>query len=206
MRTKPVVVNMIDELNRGRIEVISGCMFAGKTEELLRRLRRAEVAGKSVEVFSPSMDGRYGEDVIGSHNGKSWSATVLEVSEKGQERLLDADSFDVVAVDEFNFFDSSFIHTLNCLADSGTRVIVSGTDQTFRGEPFEPVHELMAVADDVEKLTAICECCGSRATRNQRMIDGEPASVDSPTVQVGGEESYQARCRHCHELSDSNKN
>lgn len=181
----------------GRIEVITGSMFSGKTEELIRRITRAEIAGQEVEVFKPEIDDRYGETEIGSHDGRSWDANVVN----GQEprSLLETDA-DVVAVDEGNFFGEELFDVCQDLADSGKRVIVSGIDQNFRGEPFRPMPELMAAAEYVEKLRAICAVCGKPATRNQRLIDGEPAHVEDEEVMVGADESYEARCRECHEL------
>lgn len=184
----------------GHIEVITGSMFSGKTEELIRRLNRAEIAGQEVEVFKPEVDDRYGEEEIGSHNGRKWMAKVVDASE-GLEEMKDVEA-DVVAVDEANFFQKDLVEACQELANSGKRVIVSGIDQNFRGEPFHPVPELMASAEYVEKLRAICTQCGKPATRNQRLIDGEPAHVDDPTVMVGAEESYEARCRHCHKVRE----
>ncbi len=185
----------------GRIEVVTGSMFSGKTEELLRRLRRAEIAGQDVAVFTPALDDRYGEDTVGSHEGRQWDAR--SVPNEGEEVWRIADGLDgeeVVAVDEANFFDETLIDVCEHLADDGRRVIVSGIDQTFRGEPYEPVPQLIALADYVEKLRAICAVCGDPATKNQRLVDGEPAHEDDPTVLVGAEESYEPRCRHCHTL------
>lgn len=191
---------MSHHIQTGQIEVISGCMFAGKTEELLRRLRRAEIAGQSIKVFTPAVDDRFDRETIGSHNGRDWEATVVETDSAGAAQVKSAKDFDIVAIDEFNFFSEGFIDVIEDLAYDGVRVIVSGTDQTFRAEPFEPMHTLLSLADEVDKLAAVCEQCGGRATRNQRLIDGEPAPINSPTVLVGGDESYEARCRHCHEV------
>lgn len=182
----------------GRIEVITGSMFSGKTDEMLKRLERAELAGKQVKAFTPAVDDRYGEERIGSHRGNHVEAENIEPSEIG--RKTDEIDADVVAVDEANFFKSELVDACQELADSGKRVIVSGTDTDFRGEPFEPLPRLMAVADYVEKRRAVCAECGKPATRNQRLIEGEPAPEESPTVLVGGEDRYEARCRHCHEL------
>ncbi|GAB6880615.1 thymidine kinase [Halorubrum gandharaense] len=185
----------------GWIEVISGSMFSGKTEELLRRLRRSEIAEQSVAVYKPAVDDRYGETTIGSHTGRQWDATVVDNEGDGPLEILDHDDgAEVVAIDEANFFSPALVEVCNALADRGARVIVSGTDQTFRGEPFEPLPQLMAVAEYVDKLRAICTQCGEPATRNQRLIEGEPAHVDDPTILVGAEESYEARCRNCHVL------
>jgi thymidine kinase len=184
----------------GWIEVISGSMFSGKTEELLRRLRRSEIAGQSVAVYTPAVDDRYGEATIGSHTGRQWEATVVDNEGDGPLDVLDDDPAEVVAFDEANFFSDALVEVCNALADRGSRVIVSGTDQTFRGEPFTPLPQLMATAEYVDKLQAICSVCGEPASRNQRLIDGEPAHVDDPTILVGAEESYEARCRDCHVL------
>ena len=185
----------------GWIEVITGSMFSGKTEELLRRLRRSEIAGQSVAVYKPAVDDRYGETTIGSHNGRQWEATVIDNEGDGPREIVDtAPDAEVVAIDEANFFSPALVDVCDTLANRGVRVIVSGLDQTFRGEPFEPVPELMATAEYVDKLRAICSQCGEPATRNQRLIEGEPAHVDDPTILVGAEESYEARCRACHVL------
>lgn len=185
----------------GWIEVISGSMFSGKTEELLRRLRRSEIAGQSVAVYTPAIDDRYGETTIGTHTGRQWDATVVANEGDGPLEILDDEPFpEVVAIDEANFFSNALVEACNALADRGTRVIVSGTDQTFRGEPFEPLPQLMATAEYVDKLQAICSRCGEPASRNQRLIEGEPAHAEDPTILVGAEESYEARCRDCHVL------
>lgn len=185
----------------GWVEVITGSMFSGKTEELLRRLRRAEIAEQEVAVFKPAVDDRYGEATIGSHNGRQWEATVVDSEGEGIWAILDElNGEKVVAIDEANFFSTELVEVCEALAADGRRVIVSGTDQTFRAEPFEPLPQLIALAEYVDKLQAICTVCGEPATRNQRLIDGEPAHVDDPTILVGAEESYEARCRNCHTL------
>ncbi len=185
----------------GHIEVITGSMFSGKTEELIRRLERAKIAEKEIEVFKPAIDDRYGEQEIGSHAGSKWKAKVVEQDEELEKKVKETDA-DVIAFDEANFFNSELVGVCQELADSGKRVIVTGIDQNFRGEPFEPVPALMASAEYIEKLRAICQVCGRPATRNQRLIDGEPAHVDEPEVVVGAEEKYEARCRHCHEIQN----
>lgn len=185
----------------GHIEVVTGCMFAGKTEELLRRLRRAEIANQEVGVFKPVIDTRYSKDEIGSHNGESWDAKVIDTERENPDELYTLGrEYDVIAIDEFNFFTDEFIQPIKKLATDDVRVILSGLDQNFRGNPFEPVHIAMAIADEVDKLSAICESCGDKATMTQRLIDGDPAPADAPTVKVGGEETYEARCRNCHML------
>jgi thymidine kinase len=207
----------------GWVEVVTGSMFSGKTEELLRRLRRAEIAGQEVAVFSPAVDDRYGKTTVGSHDGRTWEATVVGTDGEGEhEHADDTDGgetdgawaiydhleargadVDVVAVDEGNFFGPELVGVAESLADDGYRVVVCGLDTTFRGDPFEPMPRLMAVAEYVEKLQAICSVCGEPGTRTQRLVDGEPAHVDDPTVLVGAEESYEARCRNCHTLRRS---
>jgi len=187
--------------NSGWIEVVTGSMFSGKTEEVLRRLRRAEIAGQEVAAFKPEVDDRFGETTVGSHVGRQWTAAVVPSEGEGIWEIRDRlNGEDVVAVDEANFFGSGLVDVCQRLADDGRRVIVSGIDQTYRGEPFEPLPQLMAVAEYVDKLQAICSQCGEPATRNQRLVEGEPAHVDEPTIVVGAAESYEARCRNCHTL------
>ena len=182
----------------GWVEVVTGCMFSGKTEEVLRRLRRAEIAGQSVAAFTPAIDDRYGTAAIGSHAGRRIEATVVDTEDPLPEMCEQLNGEQVVAIDEANFFGPALLDACETLAAEGRRVVVSGTDQTFRGEPFHPLPELMATAEYVEKLQAICTQCGEPATRNQRLVDGDPAHVDDPTVVVGAEEAYEARCRSCH--------
>ncbi|WP_132059782.1 thymidine kinase [Halorussus amylolyticus] len=186
--------------NSGWVEVVTGCMFSGKTEELLRRLRRAEIAGQEVAVFKPSLDNRYGEGTVGSHSGRQWDATVVDAEAGVWEIPETLNGEQVVAIDEANFFSEELVPVCEQLADDDRRVIVSGTDQTFRGEPFDPLPRLVALAEYVDKYQAICAECGEPASRNQRLIDGEPAHVEDPTIMVGAEESYEARCRNCHTL------
>ncbi len=182
----------------GWIEVITGCMFSGKTEELLKRVDRAEMAGHSVKLFKPSIDDRHGEENIGTHNGKKRKAKIVYEVEK---ELFNTSS-QVIAIDEANFFDEKLVEVVEQLAENGKRVIVSGTDSTFRGEPFDPLPELITKAEFVDKLTAICVKCGEPATRNQRLVDGKPAHVNDPTIVVGADERYEARCRKCHRIRD----
>ena len=184
--------------NSGWVEVITGCMFSGKTEELLRRLRRAEIADQEVATFKPAVDDRYGEATVGTHNGRKWEATVVDPETELWEIPDQLNGEEVVAFDEANFFTDELVDLCEFLAADDRRVIVSGTDQTFRGEPFHPLPELMAVAEYADKYQAICSQCGEPASRNQRLIEGEPAHYDDPTVVVGADESYEARCRDCH--------
>lgn len=183
--------------NSGWVEVITGSMFSGKTEELLRRLRRAEIAGQEVAAFTPAIDERYGEATIGSHAGNQWPADTIDPGDEAAiHDYLDGEQ--VVAIDEGNFFEPGLVDVVQSLAGDDRRVLVSGIDTTYRGDPFEPMPDLMAIAEYVDKLQAICAECGEPATRNQRFVDGQPAHVDDPTIVVGAEESYEARCRHCH--------
>ena len=184
---------------RGWVEVIAGVMFSGKSEELIRRVRRSIIAKKSVQIFKSHLDDRYGGVFpISSHDGRNVEALPVDSSLQISQNLR-ADA-DVVAIDEAQFLDAGIIPLVGTLASRGVRVILAGTDTDFRGEPFGPMPQLMAVADLVDKLHAICVVCGGPASRNQRLIDGRPARYDSPTIMVGGRESYEARCRHCHEL------
>lgn len=183
----------------GWIEVISGVMFSGKSEELLRRVRRALIARKIVQVFKSHLDDRYGSVFnVRSHDGHT--AEALPVSTSRQIAEAVKEETHVVAIDEAQFLDDGIVAVANALADVGIRVIVAGTDMDFRGEPFGPIPSLLAVAEKVDKLHAICVRCGDLATRNQRLIDGRPAPAEGPTIQVGGSETYEARCRACHEV------
>ena len=183
----------------GWIEVISGVMFSGKSEELIRRLRRAIIARKSVQVFKSHLDDRYtGLHSVTTHDGITTEAIPVDSSGEIMRRTLPG--MDVVAIDEAQFLDAGIANVVTALADRGTRVILAGTDTDFRGEPFGAMPQLLAVAEIVDKLHAICVVCGDPACRNQRLVDGKPAVYDSPTILVGGSESYEARCRHCHEV------
>lgn len=185
--------------NSGWVEVITGSMFSGKTEELLRRLRRAQIAGQSVAAFTPAIDDRFGQETLGSHAGSSWEARVVDNDGEGVWDIVHTlDGEEVIAIDEANFFDPPLVDVAERLASEGRRVIVSGLDQTYRGDPYEPVPQLIATAEYVDKLQAICTVCGEPATRTQRIVDGQPAHVDEPTTVVGADESYEARCRNCH--------
>ena len=184
----------------GRVEVICGSMFSGKTEELIRRVRRAQIAKQKVQVFKPVIDDRYGIQKITSHNGLHVEA--IPVSDaKTIPDLVEPDTA-VVAIDEVQFFDWQIAQVCDNLANRGVRVILAGLDMDFRGEPFGPMPLLMAEAEVVDKLYAICVVCGAPASRTQRLVDGQPASYDDPVILVGASEVYEARCRHCHQVSD----
>lgn len=179
--------------------MISGVMFSGKSEELLRRVRRALIARRTVQVFKSHLDDRYGGIYrISSHDGTEFEAIPVNTSLQIAERVHP--DTQVVAIDEAQFLDAGVVGLVNALADRGVRVIVAGTDMDFRGEPFGPLPQLLAVAERIDKLHAICVRCGDLATRNQRLIDGQPAPAEGPTIQVGGSESYEARCRRCHDV------
>lgn len=183
----------------GWIEVICGVMFSGKSEELMRRVRRAILAKKRIQVFKSHLDERYGGiNEVGSHDGGRVLAEPVSTSLDLAARIR-SDS-QVVAIDEVQFLDGGVIEIVNALADAGVRVIIAGTDMDFRGEPFGPIPQLLAIAEKIDKLHAICVRCGQLATRNQRLINGEPAPAEGPTIQVGGLESYEARCRNCHQV------
>ena len=187
------------QLNGGWIEVIAGVMFSGKSEELIRRVRRSLIAKKRVQVFKSHLDDRYGGlFAVGSHDGRTIEAIPVDSSEQIALRLDPLAQ--VVAIDEVQFLDGGIVALANSLANRGRRVILAGTDTDFRGEPFGPMPQLMCVAEVVDKLHAICVLCGAPATRNQRLIDGKPARYDSPQVMVGGAEAYEARCRNCHKV------
>jgi thymidine kinase len=183
----------------GWIEVVAGVMFSGKSEELIRRVRRAIIGKKKVQVFKSHLDDRYsGVYSIASHDGRTVEAVPVDSSLQIAQQL---NGFaDVVAIDEAQFLDSGIVDLATSLAERGIRVILAGTDTDFRGEPFGAMPQLMAVADVVDKLHAICVVCGGPASRNQRLIEGKPARYDSPVIMVGGRESYEARCRHCHQV------
>lgn len=183
----------------GWVEVISGVMFSGKSEELLRRVRRALIAKRRVQVFKSHLDDRYGGVYrISSHDGTELEATPVNTSAQIARGVRD--DTQVVAIDEAQFLDDGVVRVVNGLADRGVRVIIAGTDMDFRGEPFGPIPALLAIAERVDKLHAICVVCGDLATRNQRLIDGAPAPAEGPVIQVGGSESYEARCRACHDV------
>lgn len=184
--------------NKGWIEVICGSMFSGKSEELIRRIRRARYARQKVQVFKPTIDKRYSSVDVVSHNGTKVKAVSVEHPEEILDSI-DADT-EVVAIDEVQFFNNDIVAVCEELACRGLRVIVAGLDTDFRGEPFGPTPKLMAVAEYVEKLQAICVKCGNPASRTQRLVNGEPAPYDGPTILVGASENYEARCRHCHEV------
>lgn len=193
---------MYQELQKGWIEVICGPMFAGKSEELIRRIKTLSYAHQKIIAFKPAIDNRYDKTAIASHNGGKYQAFAIKKASDILE-LTPSDA-QVVAVDEVQFFGTEIIEICESLADKGIRVIVAGLDMDFRGEPFGPMPGLLARAEFVTKLTAACTVCGCAATRTQRLVDGKPAALDQPIILVGAKESYEARCRKHHIVPKSN--
>jgi thymidine kinase len=181
------------EESGGWIEIICGSMFSGKTEELIRRIKRATIARQLVQVFKPALDNRYSEEQVASHAGSFFNA--IPVSNVAQMRQLLNLEAEVIGIDEAQFFDSDLVAFCREVANAGRRVIVAGLDLDFRGEPFGPMPYLMAEAEQVDKLHAICLVCGAPASRTQRLINGQPASYNDPIILVGATENYEARCR-----------
>lgn len=181
----------------GWIEVVVGPMFSGKSEELIRRVKRALIAGQRVMVFKPRIDDRYHASDVTSHDGRRAEAVAVKDSAELRTHLGE-ELPEVLAVDEVQFFDEGLVELALELADQGVRVILAGLDQDFRGEPFGIIPQLLAKAEYVEKLAAVCPVCGSPATRTQRLIGGRPARYDDPVILVGASESYEPRCRKCH--------
>lgn len=182
----------------GSIEIICGSMFSGKTEEMIRRLRRARIAKQNVQVFKPTIDTRYSVEKVTSHAGIDFEAIPVK-SSKDVRKLLKPDTT-VVGIDEAQFFDDEIISLIDEMANSGLRVIVTGLDMDFRGEPFGCIPIIMSKAELVDKLHAICMICGGPATRTQRLVNGHPANYDDPIVIVGASELYEARCREHHKV------
>jgi len=182
-------MNPVARPSSGWVEVITGSMFSGKSEELIRRIRRAQIARQKVQIFKPRIDDRYAADHIVSHSDMKMPSQVVRSA--GQILEMVDPATEVVGIDEGQFFDGSLVQVVNTLADRGLRVIVAGLDQDYRGKPFEPMPQLLAVAEYVDKTLAICVRCGAPANRTQRLV----AATDR--VVVGGSEQYEARCRRC---------
>jgi thymidine kinase len=185
----------------GSVEVVCGSMFSGKTDELIRRLRRATIARQQVQVFKPVIDDRYAVEKVTSHAGSAFDAMPISKSAEIMNRL--DPSTTVVGVDEAQFFDDEIVLIVQKLADRGIRVLVAGLDTDFRGEPFGVMPVLMAIAERVDKLQAICMVCGEAACRTQRLVNGKPAAYNDPIIIVGASEMYEARCRKHHEVPRS---
>lgn len=177
----------------GWIEVIAGCMFSGKTEELIRRLRRAQIARQSVQVFKPIIDIRYSKTEIVSHNEQSLSSILIE---SPAEIINYSGTAQVIGIDEAQFFSNDLVQICNSLADQGKRIVVAGLDMDYRGVPFEPIPQLLAIAEYITKTLAICVVCGNPADRTQRKFHS------SERVIVGAADTYEARCRKCHYIPE----
>jgi thymidine kinase len=171
-------------------------MFSGKSEELIRRVKRAVIARRTVQVFKPAIDDRFGSQLVRSHDGDSFVARPVRSSAEIVPLLSEDTS--VVGIDEVQFFDPGIVGVVRALVLDGRRVICAGLDLDFRGEPFGPVPTLLALAERVDKLEAICVVCGESATRTQRIVNGVPADYDDPIIVIGAQEAYEARCRTCH--------
>ncbi|ASI99081.1 thymidine kinase [Thermococcus celer] len=185
----------------GFLEVITGPMFAGKTTELIKRIERQMFAKRRAALFKPSVDNRYSEDEVVAHNGLRYEAFVVPTDERGVQKIVEVtkrEGYEVIGVDEVQFFPISIVDALETLADEGVYVIASGLNLDFKADPFPVTKELLVRADNIVYLTAVCTICGRPATRSQRLIDRKPAPRDSPVILVGGRESYEARCREHH--------
>jgi thymidine kinase len=180
----------------GWLEVITGSMFSGKSEELIRRLRRAEIAGQRALIIKPLIDDRYDVGHVVSHAGAKMRAVTAESSD--EVRRLAA-GYDAVGIDEVQFFDEEIVDAIDEIVRGGARVVAGGLAQDFRGLPFGAMPTLLCVAEFVDKLEAVCHRCGGPATMTQRLVDGSPAPFDGETIQVGALDSYEARCRACFE-------
>ena len=184
---------------KGWIEVVCGPMFAGKSEELIRRVVRLGYAKKKYLVFKPAIDNRYSETEVVSHNKRSLKSIAISSSSDVEQYITN--DLDAVIFDEVQFLDSNIINVIENLADRGIRVICGGLDMDFKGEPFPIIANLLARAEKIDKLTAICVVCGEAATRSQRLVNGQPAKADDDVVSIGGSESYEPRCRKCHQVN-----
>jgi thymidine kinase len=184
----------------GWLEVVCGPMFSGKSEELIRRLRRAEIAGQKALIVKPRIDDRYDIGHVVSHAGAKMRAVAIA---RPEEIPGIADGYDAVGIDEVQFFSREIVAVIERLVGRGARVVVAGLDQDFRGLPFGSMPELLCRAELVDKLQAVCHRCGGPATMTQRLVDGRPAAADGETIVVGALDSYEARCRACHELAQS---
>lgn len=183
-------------LKSGWIEVVCGPMFSGKSEEMIRRLNRVQYAKQRAIVFKPMIDDRWSKAEIVSRNGLALPALSIH---RSAEILEAAPGFDVIGIDEAQFFDSELASVIQQLADQGARVVVAGLDTDYRRSPFGGMHEILAIADFVDKLQAVCHACGGPATLTQRLINGQPAPFSGETIQVGDSDSYEARCRDCYQ-------
>lgn len=183
---------------KGCLEIICGSMFSGKSEELIRRLRRAEFARFKIQVFKPILDNRKTLDHIHAHSGDSLEAQAVHTAQELFDHVLP--DTHVIGIDEVQFFTNDIVSCIIALIDQGKRVVVAGLDLDFRGQPFGCVPLLLACADSVTKLTAICMCCGKDAHFTQRLVNGSPARFNDPLIMIGAQECYQARCRNCYRI------
>jgi len=194
----------VNEFEAGHLEVVCGPMFSGKSEELIRRLKRVQISGKKFLLFKPAIDNRYDLNHVVSHDQRKLDA-IITGNDKGAvseiEKIIEDEGPEVIAFDEGNFYDVSLVQSVEKWVAQGKRVIVAGLDRDFRGQPFGPMPDLMALADYVDKLKAICmKCKSDYGTMTQRMVNGRPARMTDPTILVGGFDSYEVRCRNCHEI------
>ncbi|WP_340296136.1 thymidine kinase [Staphylococcus coagulans] len=187
---------MYEAYHSGWVECITGSMFSGKSEELIRRLRRGVYAKQKVIVFKPAIDDRYHKEKVVSHNGNEIEA--INISKANEIWHYNLKDVDIIGIDEIQFFDQEIVEIAEKLAEKGYRVITAGLDMDFRGEPFHPVPEMLAVSEHITKLQAVCAVCGASSSRTQRLIDGKPAKVDDPIILVGADERYEPRCRAHH--------
>ena len=192
---------MYETYHSGWFETITGSMFSGKSEELIRRLRRGIYAKQKVVVFKPAIDDRYHKEKVVSHNGNEIEAINISTAQEILNHKLE--EVNVIGIDEVQFFEDDIVNIVEKLAENGHRVIVAGLDMDFRGEPFKPMPKLLAVSEHITKLQAVCSVCGSPSSRTQRLINGEPAKVDDPIILVGANESYEPRCRAHHIVAPS---
>ncbi|AOG61050.1 thymidine kinase [Spiroplasma helicoides] len=183
---------------RGWIELITGCMFAGKTEEFIRRLKRYEYAKQKVLVFKPAMENRYSKDNVTSHSGLELPAIRVKNSNELREHVFRDKDVKIIGVDEVQFLDTDIVDVLSEIADKGIIVVANGLDKDYRNDPFQNVDKLLVQAEYVDKLTSICYVCGGNASRTQRIVGGVPAKADEPLVLLSANEKYEARCRHCY--------
>lgn len=190
---------MYQELQKGWVEVICGPMFAGKSEELIRRVKTLSYADQKIICFKPDIDNRYDPSSIASHDGDIYRAIPVKTVQEIKDNIEIGTN--VVAIDEVQFFDQSIVELCESLASAGVRVIVAGLDCDFRGEPFPVMANLLARAEVITKLSAACTVCGCAATRTQRLVDGKPADYNDPIILVGASESYEARCRKHHQVT-----
>ena len=198
---KKVELSMYETYHSGWIETITGSMCSGKSEELIRRLRRGIYAKQKVVVFKPAIDDRYHKEKVVSHNGNEIEAINISTAQEILNHKLE--EVNVIGIDEVQFFEDDIVNIVEKLAENGHRVIVAGLDMDFRGEPFKPMPKLLAVSEHITKLQAVCSVCGSPSSRTQRLINGEPAKVDDPIILVGANESYEPRCRAHHIVAPS---